>query len=116
MIKNFLASAVGLRKETATLDVSTYATDNVIKEGLVVKLNDDRFGIVIDEKDVTDKETVVVGVVTAGHVIDERIDLTKVESVYFNQETIKQGLYVENYKEAQYPADDNGEMEEYVVE
>lgn len=74
MNKNFLASRVGLRKETATLTSLTYATDNVIAEGLVVQLADERYGVVFDEKDVTGKDSVVVGVVTAGHVLNDKVD------------------------------------------
>lgn len=118
MIKNFLASAVGLRKETATIDAGTYADDDgLIKEGTVVQLDDGRYGIIFDEKDVTDgREDVVIGVVTAGHVLSDMVgfgELTKEDVI---ETAVAQGLFFESYKTAEYPADDNGEMEEYTPE
>lgn len=116
MIKNFLASAVGLRKETATLTSLTYATNNVIAEGLVVQLADNRYGVVFDEKDVTGKTSVVVGVVTAGHVLNDKVDFGNLTKATVIEAAVAQGLFFEDYKDAQYPADDDGEMEDYVVE
>lgn len=116
MIKNFLASAVGLRKETATLTSLTYATNNVIAEGLVVQLADNRYGVVFDEKDVTGKATVVVGVVTAGHVLNDKVNFGSLTKATVIEAAVNQGLFFEDYKSAKYPADDDGEMKDYVVE
>ena len=120
MIKNFLASAVGLRKETATVDVRTYAYFDeetqkaTLKAGTVVDLKG-KYGVVFNEKDVTDGKNVAVGVVTAGHVYRDFIDTSKIRD--FDEETaIGQGLHFESYKVAEYPADDTGLMEEYTPE
>lgn len=116
MYKNFLASKVGLRKETATLTASTYATNNVIPEGLVVQLADERYGVVFDEKDTTGKTSVVVGVVTAGHVLEDKVSFGALTKATVIAACVNQGLFFENYKSAKYPADDDGKMKDYVVE
>ena len=123
MYKNFLASRVGLRKETATIP-STYAVDDeatgkkILKAGTLVQIDNlvggtNRFGIVFDDKDVTNKRDVVVGVVTAGHILEDVI--ANPMSVRLS-DLATQGLFFEPYKPAQYPNDTVGEMTPYDVE
>ena len=117
MIKNFLASAVSLRKETATLTSLTYADkDGIIKEGLVVQLADERYGVVFNETNTDGKESVVVGVVTAGHVLNDKVDFGELTKADVIASAVNQGLFFEDYKDAKYPANDDGDMEDYVVE
>lgn len=128
MIKNFLASEVGLRKETVTVSVR-YAVDEdgkkILKAGTLVPVVTGLVGAtpryavlfndtdVSDKYDVDDKATVSVGGVTAGHVLENVIfDLAHPKG----QALMVQGLYLEPYKEAQYPNDEVGEAKPYEVE
>lgn len=126
MIKNFLASAVGLRKETVTVSVD-YAVEEdgkkILKAGTLVPVNTGligatpRYAVLFNDTDVTDKTergaVASVSGVTAGHILRNVI----IEAEQPNEEDlIAQGLYLEIYKTAQYPADANGEMTPYEVE
>lgn len=126
MIKNFLASAVGLRKETVTVSVN-YAADEdgkkILKAGTLVPVNTElvgaapRYAVLFNDTDVTDKTergaTVSVGGVTAGHVLGNVIIVAEEPN---QEDLIAQGLYLESYKTAQYPNDEVGEMTPYEVE
>ncbi len=124
MIKNFLASAVGLRKETVPVSVN-YAVEEdgkkILKAGTLVPIYTEmvganpKYAVLFNDTDVTDKTegTVSVGGVTAGHILSNVI----IEAEQPNEEDlIAQGLYMEIYKEAQYPDDEVGEMTPYEVE
>lgn len=127
MFKNFLASAVGLRKETVTVSVD-YAVEEedgkmILKAGTLVPVYTElvgatpRYAVLFNDTDVTDRTergaTVSVGGVTAGHILrDVIIDAEQPHE----EDLIAQGLYLEPYKEAQYPADEDGEMTPYEVE
>lgn len=127
MIKNFLASAVGLRKETITVSVE-YAVDEdgkkILKAGTLVPVNTElvgatpRYAVLFNDTDVTDKyddetATVSVGGVTAGHILGDVIIFAEEPE---DADLIAQGLYLESYKTAQYPDDEVGELEPYEVE
>ena len=126
MIKNFLASEVGLRKETVTVSVD-YAVDEngkkILKAGTLVPVYTElvgatpRYAVLFNDTDVTDKTekgaTVSVGGVTAGHILSDVI--IEAESPR-EDDLIAQGLYLETYKSASYPADEDGEMTPYEVE
>ena len=126
MIKNFLASAVGLRKETVAVSVN-YAVEEdgkkILKAGTLVPIYTEmvganpKYAVLFNDTDVTDKTergaTVSVGGVTAGHILSNVI----IEAEQPNEEDlIAQGLYMEIYKEAQYPDDEVGELHAYEVE
>lgn len=126
MIKNFLASAVGLRKETVTVSVN-YAVDEdgkkILKAGTLVPIYTElvgatpKYAVLFNDTDVTDKTekgaTVSVGGVTAGHILrDVIIDAEQPHE----DDLIAQGLYLEPYKTAQYPDDEVGDLEPYEVE
>lgn len=128
MIKNFLASAVGLRKETVTVSVG-YATDEdgkkILKAGTLVPVYTElvgatpRYAVLFNDTDVTDKydnvenTTVSVGGVTAGHILRDVIIVAERPR---DADLIAQGLYLENYKTAQYPNGETGRPEPYEVE
>ena len=126
MIKNFLASAVGLRKETVAVSVN-YAVDEggkkVLKAGTLVPVATElvgatpRYAVLFNDTDVTDRTergaTVSVGGVTAGHILGNVIIVAEQPQ---QEDLIAQGLYVEMYKSASYPADEGGEMTPYEVE
>lgn len=126
MIKNFLASAVGLRKETVTVSVD-YAVEEdgkkILKAGTLVPVNTElvgatpRYAVLFNDTDVTDKfeegGTVSVGGVTAGHILGNVIIIAEQPQ---QADLIAQGLYFEPYKEAQYPNDEVGTLEPYEVE
>lgn len=126
MIKNFLASAVGLRKETVTVSVN-YAADEdgkkILKAGTLVPVYTvlvgatPRYAVLFNDTDVTDKTergaVVSVGGVTAGHILkDVIIEAEQPKDQYL----IAQGLYLEPYKTAQYPDGETGRPEPYEVE
>jgi hypothetical protein len=124
MIKNFLASAVGLRKETVPVSVN-YAVEEdgkkILKAGTLVPVYTElvgatpRYAVLFNDTDVTDKTegAVSVGGVTRGHILrDVIIEAEQPQE----QDLIAQGLYMENYKEAQYPEDSAGNMITYRVE
>lgn len=126
MIKNFLASAVGLRKETVTVSVN-YAVEEdgkkILKAGTLVPIYTrlvgatPRYAVLFNDTDVTDKTergaVVSVGGVTAGHILANVIIVPE----HPNEEAlIVQGLYLEPYKTAQYPDGETGELEPYAVE
>lgn len=128
MIKNFLASAVGLRKETVTVSVQ-YAVEEddkaILKAGTLVPVvtglvgATPRYAVLFNDTDVTDKvrkkdAVASVGGVTAGHVLRNVIIVA--EEPHDEKDLIAQGLYLEPYKTAQYPADEDGEMTPYEVE
>ena len=126
MIKNFLASAVGLRKETVTVSVN-YAADEdgkkILKAGTLVPVYTElvgatpRYAVLFNDTDVTDKTeegaTVSVGGVTAGHILSNIIIVAEEPQT---EDLIAQGLYLEPYKTAQYPDDEVGDLEAYEVE
>ncbi len=124
MIKNFLASAVGLRKETVTVSVE-YAVEEdskkILKAGTLVPIYTElvgatpKYAVLFNDTDVTDKAegTVSVGGVTAGHILGNVIIGAEQPQV---EDLIAQGLYLEPYKEAQYPDDVYGDPEPYEVE
>lgn len=124
MIKNFLASAVGLRKETVTVSVE-YAVEEdskkILKAGTLVPIYTEmvggspKYAVLFNDTDVTDKtdETVSVGGVTAGHILENVIIFAEEPE---DTDLIAQGLYLELYKGAQYPDDEVGELEPYEVE
>lgn len=127
MIKNFLASAVGLRKETVTVSVD-YAADEdgkkILKAGTLVPIYTTlvgatpRYAVLFNDTDVTDKyddetATVSVGGVTAGHILRDVIIYAEDPNTNY---MTAQGLYLEPYKTAQYPDDEVGELEHYEVE
>lgn len=127
MIKNFLASAVGLRKETVTVSVD-YAVEEdgkmILKAGTLVPVNTElvgampKYAVLFNDTDVSDKyadetATVSVGGVTAGHILGNVIIVAEQPQ---QEDLIAQGLYVEMYKSASYPADEDGEMTPYEVE
>lgn len=126
MIKNFLASAVGLRKETVTVSVN-YAADEdgkkILKAGTLVPVNTElvgatpRYAVLFNDTDVTDKTekgaVVSVGGVTAGHILENVIIMAEQPR---EEALIAQGLYLEPYKTAQYPNGETGKPEPYAVE
>lgn len=126
MIKNFLASAVGLRKETVTVAVD-YAVEEdgkkILKAGTLVPVATGlvgatpRYAVLFNDTDVTDKTergaVVSVGGVTAGHILGNVIIMAERPNV---EDIIAQGLYLEPYKTAQYPDGETGELEPYEVE
>lgn len=126
MIKNFLASAVGLRKETVTVSVN-YAVDEdgkkILKAGTLVPVYTGlvgatpRYAVLFNDTDVTDKTergaTVSVGGVTAGHILGNVIIMAEQPN---EEDLIAQGLYLEPYKTAQYPDGETGRPEPYEVE
>lgn len=127
MIKNFLASAVGLRKETVTVSVD-YAVEEedgkkILKAGTLVPVYTElvgatpRYAVLFNDTDVTDKTergaTVSVGGVTAGHILRDVIIVAEEPQTQF---LVTQGLYFEPYKTAQYPDGETGEPEPYEVE
>lgn len=128
MIKNFLASAVGLRKETVPVSVN-YAVEEdgkkILKAGTLVPVvtglvgATPRYAVLFNDTDVTDKvrerdAVASVGGVTAGHVLRNVIIVAEEPHDY--SDLVAQGLYLEPYKEAQYPNDEVGEMTPYEVE
>lgn len=103
MIKNFLASAVGLRKETHTFTTS-------VTEGTVIAYSDEnsdtRYAVVFADKELREGETSVVGsIVTAGHIIMDNVDFGNLASVAVIQSAVAQGLYFEPAKVTVVPAD-----------
>lgn len=126
MIKNFLASAVGLRKETVTVSVD-YAVEEdgkkILKAGTLVPIYTElvganpKYAVLFNDTDVTDRTergaTVSVGGVTAGHILSNVIIVAEQPQ---EEDLIAQGLYMEIYKEAQYPDDEVGDMTTYRVE
>ena len=106
MIKNFLASAVGLRKETHTFPTS-------VTEGMVIAYSDEnsdtRYGVVFTDRELKEGETGVVGsIVTAGHIIIDNVDfgdLGDLDYEEFIQNAAVQGLYFERAKVTVVPAD-----------
>lgn len=126
MIKNFLASAVGLRKETVTVSVN-YAVEEdskkILKAGTLVPIYTElvgatpRYAVLFNDTDVTDKTeigaTVSVGGVTAGHILGDVIIFAEEPE---DADLIAQGLYLEPYKTAQYPDGETGDLEPYEVE
>ena len=126
MNKNFLASAVGLRKETVTVSVG-YAVEEdgkkILKAGTLVPVNTElvgampKYAVLFNDTDVTDKTekgaTVSVGGVTAGHILANVVIFAEEPN---QEDLIAQGLYGEMYKSASYPADESGEMTPYEVE
>lgn len=126
MIKNFLASAVGLRKETVTVSVN-YAVEEdgkkILKAGTLVPVYTElvgatpRYAVLFNDTDVTDKTekgaTVSVGGVTAGHILANVIIVAEQPR---EEALVMQGLYLELYKTAKYPNGETGELEPYAVE
>lgn len=129
MIKNFLASAVGLRKETVPVSIN-YAVEEdgkkILKAGTLVPIYTEmvgatpRYAVLFNDTDVTNvtDETergavVSVGGVTAGHILRNVIIIAEQPE---DADLIAQGLYMETYKEAFYPNDVVGEMTPYEVE
>lgn len=103
MYKNFLASAVGLRRETHTFTTS-------VAEGDVISYSDanseTRYGVVFDDKELAEGKTTVVGaIVTAGHVIIDNVNFGNLAQADVIQNAAKQGLYFEAAKETVVPAD-----------
>lgn len=103
MIKNFLASAVGLRKETHTFTKS-------VVEGDVISYSDadsnTRYGVVFHNRDLEEGKTTVVGsIVTAGHVIIDNVNFGNLAKADVIQNAVSQGLYFEPAKETVVPAD-----------
>ena len=103
MIKNFLASAVGLRKETHTFPTS-------VTEGMVIAYfdenSDTRYGVVFTDRELKEGETGVVGsIVTAGHIIIDNVDFGDLDSSDVIQNAAVQGLYFEPAKVTVVPAD-----------
>lgn len=129
MIKNFLASAVGLRKETVTVSVNYAVKEDgkkILKAGTLVPVNSGligatpRYAVLFNDADVTDvtDETeigafVSVGGVTAGHILGNVIIFAEQPKA---EDLIAQGLYLEPYKTAQYPNGETGVFEPYAVE
>ena len=126
MIKNFLASAVGLRKETVTVSVN-YAVEEdgkkILKAGTLVPVYTElvgaapRYAVLFNDTDVTDKTergaVVSVGGVTAGHILGNVIIVAEQPN---EEDLIAHGLYLESYKTAQYPDGETGDLEPYAVE
>lgn len=117
MIKNFLASEVGLRKETVTFNHNVYA-GQVVQFTIGGELGGTtKYGVVYNDVELNGKETLVASVVTAGHIIKDKVDLSGLEpSESFQSDCALQGLFVEPYKPAKYPNATTGTMENYVVE
>ena len=124
MIKNFLASAVGLRKETVAVSVN-YAVEEdgkkILKAGTLVPVATGlvgatpKYAVLFNDTDVTDTqlEGVSVGGVTAGHILGNVIIMAEQPH---EEDLIAQGLYLEPYKTAQYPDGETGRPEPYAVE
>lgn len=103
MIKNFLANAVGLRKETHTFTTS-------VTEGTVIAYSDEnsdtRYGVVFADRELREGKTSVVGsIVTAGHIIIDNVDFGNLASADVIQNAAAQGLYFEPAKATVVPAD-----------
>lgn len=126
MIKNFLASAVGLRKETVTVSAQYAVEENgkkILKAGTLVPIYTElvgatpKYAVLFNDTDVTDKTergaVVSVGGVTAGHILSNVIIVAEQPQ---EEDLIAQGLYMEIYKTAQYPEDEEGRMVLYEVE
>lgn len=112
MIKNFLASEVGLRKETVTFE-------NDVDAGKVVQFTvgeTTKYGVVYNDVELGDKETLVASVVTAGHIQEDKVDFGALTKADVIEACVAQGLFFEPYKPAQYPSATTGEMEDYEVE
>lgn len=126
MIKNFLASAVGLRKETVPVSVQ-YAVEEdgkkILKAGTLVPVYTGlvgatpRYAVLFNDTDVTNitgrDAGASVGGVTAGHILRNVIIIAEEPN---EEDLVAQGLYLEIYKTAQYPNDEGGEMTPYEVE
>ena len=113
MIKNFLASSVGLKKETHTFTKS-------VTEGTVIAYSDEnsdtRYGVVFADRELREGEKSVVGsIVTAGHIIVDNVDFGSLLSAEVIQSAAVQGLYFEPKKTTVVPADVATEGEDSVA-
>ena len=102
MIKNFLASEVGLRKETHTFEADA-------TEGTVIAYTDSasgtRYGVVYNDVELNGKESKLGSIVTAGHIITENVSFGALTKATVIQASVAQGLFFEAVKETTLPED-----------
>lgn len=102
MIKNFLASAERLRKETHTFTLDVH-------EGDVISYTDadsnTRYGVVYNDVELNGKETKVGSIITAGFIIQDNVNFGNLASATVIENAKAQGLFFEVAKVTVVPAD-----------
>lgn len=102
MIKNFLASEVGLRKETYTFEADT-------TEGTVIAYTDSasgtKYGVVYNDVEMDGKETKLGSIITAGHIITEKVTFGALTKADVIEAAVAQGLFFEAEKVTTLPED-----------
>lgn len=102
MIKNFLASEVGLRKETLTFEAN-------VEEGKVVAYTDSaegtRYGVVYNDVTLGTATKKIGSIVVAGHVIVDKVDFGALTKADVIEACVAQGLFFEAEKETTLPED-----------